>query len=98
MSVEGMARNEREAAARVVELSDHWRIVDDPLQWILMVRKGHCRAKASGWRAHRFHVQRTALIASVQRFCGHIRPEAMAWLASLPVLHPSRGGVTHGQA
>ncbi|MGE0735304.1 MAG: hypothetical protein AB7P50_11180 [Alphaproteobacteria bacterium] len=80
------------------ELSARWRIVNEPLQWVLQVRKGRCRARATGWRAIRFHVERTALIASVQRFCGDVRPEAMAVLAALPELHPSRGGVNDGQA
>jgi hypothetical protein len=34
----------------VAQLNERWRVVDDPLQWILQQRKGNARSKNSGWR------------------------------------------------
>ena len=35
----------------VAQLNSTWRVVDDPLQWILQRKKGNPRDKNSGWRA-----------------------------------------------
>jgi hypothetical protein len=38
----------------VAQLNESWRVVDDPLQWILQRRKGNPRPKNSGWRDRSF--------------------------------------------
>jgi hypothetical protein len=38
----------------VVQLSVDWRVVEDPLQWILQRKKGNPRAKNSGWQNRSF--------------------------------------------
>lgn len=79
----------------IANLNARWRVVDDPLQWILQVRKGRPTAKASGWRDRRFHVQRTALMRSVAELCGPVEPEACRMLAALPATHPSPTKARH---
>lgn len=76
----------------IAVLNDRWRVVDDPLQWILEVRKGRSRSRATGWTGRRFHCQRTALIRSIRELCGEVDPAALAVLDALPQRHPSCGG------
>src|SRR5690349_14808540 len=33
----------------IAQLNANWRLVDDPLQWILQRRKGNPRKRNSGW-------------------------------------------------
>src|SRR5262245_38953961 len=33
----------------ITQLNSNWRVVDDPLQWILQRRKGNPRKRNSGW-------------------------------------------------
>lgn len=76
----------------IVILNERWRVVDDTLQWILEVRKGERRVKASGWVGRRFHCQRTALMRSIDELCGVVDPAALADLETLPGRHRSPGG------
>src|SRR5262249_57055606 len=46
----------------VAQLNETWRIVDDPLQWILERRKGNPRSKNSGWENRSFCITRDALL------------------------------------
>ena len=75
----------------IVVMNARWRVTDDLRQWIVEVRKGQQRDKASGWAGRRFHLQRTALIRSVQELCAPLEPEALEALRSLPAQHPSCG-------
>lgn len=72
----------------LLKLNDHWRVLDDPLQWILQVRKGQEGPKATGWRAVHYCVSRTGLKASVGQLCGPVSPQAMAAIDALPDFHP----------
>jgi len=72
----------------IVTLNGRWRVTNDPLQWILEVRRGRSRAKASGWSGRRFHRQRTALMRSIRELCGEVDPTALAVLEILPERHP----------
>jgi hypothetical protein len=79
----------------ILQLNDRWRLAHDgQLQWVLQVRKGHARVKASGFASKRFYTSSTALTSAVTRLCGVITPAAeqalltisqdryTAWLAS----------------
>src|SRR6516162_5593334 len=37
----------------VAQLNASWRVVDDPLQWVLQHKNGNPRSKNSGWRTAR---------------------------------------------
>mgnify|MGYP003375773489 CR=1 FL=1 len=68
----------------ILQLNDHWRLAHDgQLQWVLQVRKGQVRAKASGFVSKRFYTSRTALMAAVATWCGVISPSAERALLSI---------------
>src|SRR5262245_57424372 len=46
----------------VAQLNETWRVVDDPLQWILQRRKGNPRSRNSGWKNRSFCRTREALL------------------------------------
>ena len=53
----------------VAQLNASWRVVDDPLQWILQRRKGNPRKKSSGWQGRSFCRTRDALLRCVREYC-----------------------------
>lgn len=71
--------------------ANRWRLVDDGIQWILEVRKGRERAKATGWRARSFFLSRTALLRVVRETVGGLPQEAVRCIESLPARHPGPG-------
>lgn len=73
----------------VVILNGRWRVTNDPLQWILEVRRGRKTGKATGWKGRRFCQQRRTLIREIGELCGEVAPAAMAILQALPDQHPS---------
>jgi hypothetical protein len=72
----------------VAQLNESWRVVDDPLQWILQRRKGNPRKKNSGWRDRSFCRTRDALLRCVREYCGEVDPSALATLKALSDWHP----------
>ena len=70
---------------RIIVLNDLWRVRDDGVQWILEVRKGRKRARASGYVGKWFHVSRTALRESVRALCGSVDPIALQLIEALPL-------------
>jgi hypothetical protein len=72
----------------VTQLNERWRVIDDPLQWILQRRKGNPRKKNSGWRGRSFCRTRDALLRCVDGYCGEIDDNSLAKLKSLPDWHP----------
>jgi hypothetical protein len=72
----------------VAQLNERWRVVDDPLQWILQRKKGNPRKKNSGWRDRSFCRTRDALLRCVDGYCGEIDDNSLAKLRSLPDWHP----------
>jgi len=74
----------------ITQLNKHWRIIDDPLQWILQVRKGQPSARSSGWRGEHFCRQRTPLLRCIRENCGEVDPATVAIIESLPDWHPDR--------
>ncbi len=70
-----------------ITLNDHWRVVDDPLQWILEVRKGQAGKKSTGYRARSFCASRTGLTQCIRDNCGDLYPGTLARIDLLPDLH-----------
>jgi hypothetical protein len=70
----------------VAQLNGKWRVIDDPLQWILQEKKGNPRKKNSGWRGRHFCRTREALLRCA-RGCGEIDSDALAQLQALPDYH-----------
>jgi hypothetical protein len=69
------------------QLNKNWRVVDDPLQWIIQRRKGKTRKKNSGWQDRSFCTTREGLMRSVRESCGEVYDEALARLRALPEFH-----------
>lgn len=62
----------------VAQLNERWRVVDDPLQWVLQRRKGNPREKNSGWEGRSFPRTRKGLLRCIREYCcssdqGHLR-------------------------
>ena len=72
----------------VAQLNERWRVVDDPLQWILQRKKGNPRKKSSGWRDRSFCRTRGALLRCIAGYCKEIDATSLAKLKSLPDRHP----------
>ena len=53
----------------IAQLNASWRVVDDPLQWILQRRKGNSRAKNTGWRARSYCRTKDALLRCIREHC-----------------------------
>jgi len=64
-----------------------WRVVDDPLQWILQRRDSKPDKKHSGWTSRSFCRTREGLLRCVRENCGVVDAEALARLESLPDFH-----------
>ena len=71
----------------IVQLNERWKVVDDPLQWILQRRKGSPRKKNSGWQGRSFCRTREALLRCVREYCGEVDPAALDKLHELPDWH-----------
>jgi hypothetical protein len=74
----------------IAQLNTHWRVVDDPLQWILQRKKGNPRKRNSGWRDRSFCTTREGLLRCVRESCGRIDDEVSAQLLALPDFHTDR--------
>ena len=68
-------------------LNSDWRVVDDPLQWILQRRTGKTDKKHSGWTSRSFCRTREGLLRCVREYCGKIDAEALKRLEALPDFH-----------
>ena len=79
----------------IVRLNDKWRIVDDPLQWILQRRAGN-RTRSDGsedpraWRGSAYCTTRRALLSNIRERAGDVDPAAVAFIETWPERH------THG--
>src|SRR5262245_57697984 len=67
----------------VAQLNTNWRVVDDPLQWILQRRKGNPRKKNSGWQDRSFCTTREVLLRCVGEYCGEVDQNALVDLRAL---------------
>jgi hypothetical protein len=68
----------------VAQLSEDWRVIEDPLQWILQRKKGNPRKKNLGWTNRSFSRTREALLQCISEYCGDVDPAALAQLRALP--------------
>ena len=82
-----------------IRLNARWRVVDDPIQWILQQREGgKPRRRPDGsyrqpWRDRSFPTGRRLLKREIRRLCGEVDPDAIKLVALLPEKHP--GFVAH---
>ncbi len=68
-------------------LNDRWRVVDDPLQWILAVRQRANSKSGSEYRHRSFCASRSGLTRCISEYCGDVDPDALAQISFLPDLH-----------
>jgi hypothetical protein len=73
-------------------LNDHWRVVDNPLQWILQYRAGNIShsdesENRRAWAGKHYCRTRAALKMRIQECCSEVDPIASAVVASWPVWH-----------
>ena len=71
----------------IAQLNTNWRVINDPLQWVLQRRKGNPRKKNSGWQDRSFCTTRDGLLRCVRELCGVVGEEALAELQALPDFH-----------
>ena len=74
------------SAHLVARLNEHWRVVDDSLQWILQRKKGNPRKKNSGWADNSFCRTREGLLRCALG-CGEVEVSALTKIRSLPDYH-----------
>jgi hypothetical protein len=74
----------------IAQLNTNWRIVDDPLQWILQRRKGNPRKKNSGWQDRSFCTTRDGLLRCVREYCGEVDQTAIALISAQPAHHATQ--------
>ena len=72
----------------IAQLNATWRVVDDPLQWILQRKKGRPRKKNSGWQDRSFCRTREGLLRCVREWCSEVDADVLAKLRALPDWHP----------
>ncbi len=70
----------------LVKLNDQWRVVDDPLQWILS-RRGKKNGSFGPWRPRSFCMTRKALLCYIREYCGEVDPVAVAFVETWPERH-----------
>jgi hypothetical protein len=70
-----------------VRLNAQWRVRDDgAVQWVLELR--HSKpGKAERWSGRRFHVERAALLRSINELCRSVDPHHLAAIAALPKVY-----------
>ncbi len=77
-----------------IVLNDRWRVVDDPIQWILQQREGgKPRRRPDGsyrqpWRDRSFPTGRRLLKREIRHLCGEVDPETLRLVNRLPEKHP----------
>ena len=80
-------------------LSARWRVIDDPVQWILQQReRKEVRRRRDGtvrglWKGRSFPMTRAVLNREICRLCSAVDPDAIKRVALLPEKHP--GFVAH---
>jgi hypothetical protein len=70
----------------IAQLNENWRVVEDPLQWILQRKKGNPRKNNSGWADRSFCRTRAGLLRCIPS-CGEVDVSALTKLQSLPDYH-----------
>jgi hypothetical protein len=75
----------------LAQLNASWRVVDDPLQWVLQHKKGNPRSKNPGWENRSFCTTRAALLRCAHEYCPEVDAAALAALIALPEHHTGLG-------
>ena len=83
----GLERAAATSYAFPLRINARWRVVDDPLQWILESRSGKGGAKNSGWRARSFNRTREGLLDRIREVCGTVDSGSRGSLMALPERH-----------
>ena len=77
-------------------LNERWRVVVDPLQWIVQYRRNN-RGRSGGsedprsWEGRSFCRTRTALLRCIGEYCGEVDPSALSIIKALPEWHVELG-------
>ncbi len=77
-----------------IVLNDRWRVVDDPVQWLVEQRaRREGRRRPDGtirgaWRGRSFPTTRHVLKREIRRLCGEVDADAMKLINRLPEKHP----------
>jgi hypothetical protein len=71
----------------ITVLNDRWRVIDDPLQWILQRQQGHNADGRPRYRNRSFCTSRRVLIRCIGEYCGDVDHLALAIVEQLPVRH-----------
>lgn len=70
-----------------IALNGRWRIIDDPIQWVLQQRTGKSRDKSTGWESRRFYRTRRVLLRDIAELCGYVDLAALQQVRALPEQH-----------
>jgi hypothetical protein len=81
----------------ITQLNSNWRVVDDPLQWILQRRKGNPRKRNSGWIDRSFCTTREGLVRCIREYCGEVDQNAFAELRHSPIITPTWSSRNDGE-
>ena len=76
----------------LVTLNERWRVVDDPLQFILQYRDREIRHSGEkeirrAWQGKQYCRTRAALIRCIHEYCGQVDPAALAYIETWPERH-----------
>jgi hypothetical protein len=71
-----------------IELNDRWRVVDDPLQWMLQRRTSNGGEKHSGWHNRSYCRARDGLLRCIREYCGDVNSIGLMQVEALPEWHP----------
>src|SRR5680860_1115596 len=64
-----------------LKLSDDWRIIHEPRQWVLQHRQG------AQWHARSFCCSKAALLRCIREYCGNVD---LRGVLTFPCWHPDR--------
>jgi hypothetical protein len=85
---DGLPHSPAHPSNRVLaQLNSKWRVVGDPLQWILQRKKGNPRKKNSGRQDRSFCTTREAVLRCAREYCGEVDDEALSQVRALPEFH-----------
>ena len=75
-----------------VVLNDRWRVVDDPLQWVLQYRRRNMvlsdgSENPKAWQGKHYCRTRDALLRCVREYAGDVDPVALAVIDTWPDWH-----------
>jgi hypothetical protein len=74
----------------LAQLSDRWRVIYDPLQWVLQRKESEERQKSSGWNNRSYCATKEGLIRRIRESCSEVDIAALATIKALPEWHADR--------